>query len=86
MITYELRCESCGRQFEFRQSIREELPVECPECHGVLDLVVSGGSGFVVKGGNRRDQSEIGCSFESSGKTCCGKSERCVEPPCGTRS
>jgi putative FmdB family regulatory protein len=88
MITYEYQCESCGRQFEFRRAITEEPIDECPECHGKLGLMVSGGSGFMIKGGSQDWQHVTGngCSFETSGKTCCGQTERCGKPPCGTRS
>jgi putative FmdB family regulatory protein len=86
MITYEYQCESCGRQFEFRQDITEEPIEECPECHGKLNLIVSGGSGFAIKGGRQEQQGGNGnsCSFESTGKTCCGQEQRCGKPPCGT--
>ncbi|MDM7996272.1 MAG: zinc ribbon domain-containing protein [Acidobacteriota bacterium] len=88
MITYEYRCESCGHQFESRQRITDGFLEECPECHGRLSLVVSGGSGFVIKGGGDevRSGSTGHCSFESTGKTCCGQSERCGKPPCGAAS
>jgi putative FmdB family regulatory protein len=84
MVTYEYQCESCGRKFEFRQSITEELIEKCPECQGKLNLLVSGGSGFMIKGGGREWQGRggNGCSLESSGKTCCGREERCAKPPC----
>jgi len=88
MITYEYQCESCGRRFERRQAITEKPMAECPECHGKIYQMVSGGSGFIIKGseqgGNGRN--EKACSFEVSGKTCCGRDERCEKPPCGTES
>jgi putative FmdB family regulatory protein len=86
MITYEYQCESCGLRFEFRQAITEKPIKECPECHGELNLMVSGGSGFMIKGSSNtlKQGSGNGCSFESSGKTCCGQTERCGKPPCGT--
>jgi putative FmdB family regulatory protein len=88
MITYEYQCESCGIKFQRRQAITEELIEECPECHGKLSLIVSGGSGFMIKGGSREWQHRDGnsCSFESSGRTCCGQTERCGKPPCGAHS
>ncbi|MBN1568621.1 MAG: zinc ribbon domain-containing protein [Acidobacteria bacterium] len=88
MITYEYQCESCGRRFEFRQAITQKPIEECPECHGKLSPMVSGGSGFIIKGGSseRPTRNGNGCSFESSGKTCCGQTERCGKPPCGIRS
>jgi putative FmdB family regulatory protein len=88
MITYEYRCDSCGLQFESRQAITEEPIQECPKCQGKLSLMISGGSGFLIKGGAREphSRSRESCSFESSGKTCCGQEERCGKPPCGMRS
>jgi putative FmdB family regulatory protein len=88
MITYEYQRESCQRQFEFRQAITEQPIVEGPECHEKLSLMVSGGSGVMIKGGSQEWQHGTGnsCSFESSGQTCCGQTERCGKPPCGTRS
>ena len=84
MITYEYVCESCGLRREFRQSITEDLPVECPECRGKLQPVLSGGAGFVIKGGGTERQGADGCSLETSGKTCCGRDTRCAKPPCGS--
>jgi len=88
MITYEYQCESCGLQSEFRQAITEKLMHECPKCHGKLSLMISGGSGFMIKSGSQGPQGKNGdsCSFESTGKTCCGQEQRCGKPPCGTES
>lgn len=88
MITYEYQCESCGLRFERRQAITEEPIEKCPVCQGKILQMVSGGSGFMIKGGSQESQGRIGngCSFESSGKTCCGREERCEKPPCGTES
>ena len=84
MITYEYECETCGLTFERRQSIRDEPLIKCPECGGKVFRRISGGSGFLVKGnsGKRMDKPSRSCSFEASGKTCCGREERCTNPPC----
>jgi putative FmdB family regulatory protein len=88
MITYEYQCESCGFRFERRQAITEEPVDKCPECQGQIQQVVSGGSGFIIKGGEQIGQGrgKNGCSFESLGRTCCGQEERCGKPPCATKS
>ncbi len=85
MITYEYECESCGFRFEKRQAITEKPLEQCPECMGRVRPLISGGSGFMIKGGGREiDKRAVnGCSLASSGKTCCGREERCIKPPCG---
>jgi putative FmdB family regulatory protein len=87
MPTYEYQCDLCGLRFERRQPITEESVTECPECHGEVRRLVSGGAGFMLKGsGNHRvGRKENGCSLESSGTTCCGRDERCGKPPCGDK-
>ena len=88
MLTYEYECETCGLRFERRQSIKEEPITECPECHGKVRRLVSGGGGFIFKepGHGRAGQRGSECSLEQVGKTCCGRDERCGKPPCGDQS
>jgi putative FmdB family regulatory protein len=84
MPTYEYECEACGVKFEHRHAITDEPITECPECHAKIYQRISGGSGFIIKG-NIGKQTGIdggGCSFEASGRTCCGRDERCGKPPC----
>ena len=82
MVTYKYQCEKCGFQFEIRQAITEKPIDECPECKGKVNLMVSGGSGFMIKGGSQgaQESNRDSCSFESSGTTCCGRQERCGKP------
>jgi len=84
MITYEYECESCGFRFERRKAITEEAMETCPECGGKVHQVISGGSGFMIKDGGRGyvNQTSNGCSLATSGRTCCGRAERCSKPPC----
>lgn len=88
MLTYEYECPACQRRFERRQSMTEEPLGACPECGGAVRRRVSGGLGFVVKGGSPggRASGAGGCARESTGRTCCGREERCDKPPCGGRS
>ncbi|MDD5451900.1 MAG: zinc ribbon domain-containing protein [Desulfovibrionales bacterium] len=87
MPTYEYECEVCGLIFEWRQRITEDPVRECPECHGKVRRLVSGSVGFILKGfgHSRTGQRGGGCSPEQMGKTCCGRDERCGEPPCGDK-
>lgn len=83
MLTYEYECRACGRRFERQQAITDAPLTECPECHGEVQRLVSGGAGFLVKGGHSRVGSGTDtCSFERSGHTCCGRDKRCGKPPC----
>ncbi|MEE9913014.1 MAG: zinc ribbon domain-containing protein [Deltaproteobacteria bacterium] len=84
MPTYEYECSCCGLHFEKQQSIKDEPLKECPECQGAVQRLVSGGSGFLMKGqsSSRRDSTKS-CSLEETGKTCCGASRRCGESHCG---
>ncbi|AFV12450.1 putative regulatory protein FmdB [Thermacetogenium phaeum DSM 12270] len=84
MPTYEYVCERCGIRFERQQAVTEAPLTDCPECRGKVHRLISGGAGFILKG-QRRDRPGPGreeCSLEQSGRTCCGRSERCGKPSC----
>ena len=85
MPTYEYECESCGLKFERRQAITELPFTECPECNGKTRRLVSGGTGFILKGAGHGRMAPSGrsCSLEQVGHTCCGREERCGKPACG---
>jgi putative FmdB family regulatory protein len=83
MPTYAYECAACGLQFERRQGMSEAALVECPECGGNVRRVITGGGGFIVKGMTRGRSGHGGtCALEHAGSTCCGRAERCDEPPC----
>ncbi len=75
MPTYEYECIACGNRFERFQRMSEEPVKECPECGGRVRRLVTGGAGFIMKG-------ESGFSSRAAGRTCCGRTERCDQPPC----
>jgi putative FmdB family regulatory protein len=68
MPTYEYECGKCHKRFEQRQPITAEPVRECPACGAEVRRIVSGGSGFVIKG------SGSACAPRSSGGSCCGTS------------
>jgi putative FmdB family regulatory protein len=83
MPTYEYECRACGRRFESRQSIKDDPLAKCPSCQGDVQRVVTGGSGFIIKGGTGRTGGRgDACSLEQTGRTCCGRSTRCDQPAC----
>jgi putative FmdB family regulatory protein len=76
MPTYVYRCEKCG-EFDVTQSITAPPLDLCPNCRGAVKPVISGGSGFIIRGhGSSRSR----CERETP---CCGRDERCDKPPCG---
>jgi putative FmdB family regulatory protein len=82
MPTYEYQCDGCGARFD-REQAMSDPPVEtCPSCGAPVRRLVSGGSGFLLKGGGR-GRDDGACGFETTGRTCCGRDQRCDTPGCG---
>src|SRR3990172_5871871 len=50
MPTYDYRCKSCGFRFEKLQSITAESVKKCPKCEGVVESIITGGTGMIFKG------------------------------------
>lgn len=51
-MTYEYVCTSCNHEWEASQSIKDAPLKDCPQCHAqTAKRQVSGGTGFVLKGG-----------------------------------
>ena len=51
MPTYDYECRSCGKTFEFFQSISEPLKTKCPACgKRKLERLLGTGAGFLFKG------------------------------------
>ncbi|MDQ1353999.1 MAG: hypothetical protein QG657_4308 [Acidobacteriota bacterium] len=85
MPTYDYQCNKCGLRFERRQAMTEAPLAQCPGCGGEVHRLISGGAGFIIKGAgpHQTGRNKEGCSFEASGTTCCGRSQRCDTPSCG---
>lgn len=85
MPTYEYECEKCGWKFEKMQPITAPPLIQCPRCQGRIQRIISGGAGFIVKGAAQAAAGKSGgnCSLQRTGKTCCGRDERCGRPACG---
>lgn len=75
MPTYEYLCLSCGFKFDRFQGIKEEPLKLCPECNETVKRLITGGSGFIMKGNvNNRDFGKPSCGRET---TCCGQEYAC---------
>ncbi|HBR21235.1 MAG TPA: hypothetical protein DD713_01495, partial [Nitrospiraceae bacterium] len=55
MPVYEYKCEGCGYQFEVTHSMNEIPVVFCPECKTHSKKVITGGTGFIMKGSHQKD-------------------------------
>jgi putative FmdB family regulatory protein len=80
MPTYEYACAACGHKFERFQNMSEGPLKECPQCGGSVNRLITGGAAIILKGDAHRGGSA--CSLGETGRTCCGRDERCGAPPC----
>jgi putative FmdB family regulatory protein len=78
MLTYEYRCQKCGHQFERSQGINDAPVRRCPRCGGRVQRLITGGRGFMFKGGS--PTSKIGDSTPQNSASCCGTTNPCSDP------
>ncbi|MEE8335410.1 MAG: zinc ribbon domain-containing protein [Candidatus Neomarinimicrobiota bacterium] len=50
MPTYDYKCKQCEHEFEYFQSMSDDVLKECPQCKGDIRRLISGGSGLIFKG------------------------------------
>ena len=69
---YDFRCRQCDRVSEiFLRSIADKA-VRCPDCgSSSLERLIS--PSYLLRAGSK-----------ATGRTCCGRNERCETPPCST--
>jgi putative FmdB family regulatory protein len=70
MPIYEFRCRSCHTRFEAWLRSSQDA-VTCPNCGATL-LEKQVSAPALVSTGRR----------QQAGHTCCGREERCEQPPC----
>ena len=80
MPTYEYECNACGHRFERVQKMSDSPVSRCPECDGAVRRLISSSGAVIVRGksGDRAGS----CSLETTGRTCCGREEKCGESSC----
>ncbi len=69
MPIYEFKCKNCGKVSEFIELNFDEINLKCKFC-GSYQLIKLFSKPSLLN--NSRE----------SGKTCCGRDERCDTPPC----
>jgi len=82
MPTYEYQCRSCGHRFEAFQGMNDAPLEVCPECGENVNRLPGAGAGVIFKG---RGFYATDYKNRTSGKTCCGRTERCDNPPCSDK-
>ena len=80
MPTYEYECENCGYKFEKFQKMSDKPLDKCPNCNGHVKRLIGKGTGVIFKGSGFYSTDYK--NNVSSGRTCCGRTERCEKPPC----
>lgn len=80
MPKYDYRCNACGELFEVIHSMQETEDRPCPKCAAPSRRIITGGSGFIMKGSADAGHSRPRCG---SATTCCGSATPCAEPHCG---
>ncbi len=70
MPIYEYRCRSCGKVLEVMvQGFINPGAPDCPNCGQEMERRLSSPAAVMQKD-------------HHSGRTCCGREERCEKPPC----
>ena len=82
MPTYDYKCDACGHGFERFQGMSEPPLRKCPQCGKPVRRLIGSGTAIHVKGGSSGGAGKS-CSLESTGRTCCGRDERCGKTGCG---
>ena len=74
-MTYEYACAACGHQWEAEQSIKDSPLKTCVSCRkNTAKRLVSGGTGFLLKGGGWYADGYGSKSTASSGEASASKS------------
>ena len=50
MPNYEYKCNDCAHKFTVFQKITDKPVKKCPKCDGNVERLISGGTGFILKG------------------------------------
>ncbi len=80
MPTYEYECKKTGEIYEVTQKITDPPLEKCPDCGGPVQKLISGGTGFIMKGApciNKGAAPQCG-----QAQRCCGASEHCGNDSC----
>jgi len=74
MPTYEYYCAACGKRFDIFQGINDAPTEKCPSCGKSVKRVISGGSGFIMKGSSVKSPA---CPNSCCSENACGMYNQC---------
>jgi len=76
MPTYDYKCEKCGHQFEFFQSMKDDRLTDCPldECDGNVQRLIGTGAGIIFKGSGFYETDYRSDSYKKAAKADSSKS------------
>jgi putative FmdB family regulatory protein len=92
MPTYDYQCQTCGHQFEAKQSMKDPHLTECPQtgCPGPVKRKIGLGAGFIFKGSGfyitdyRSDAYKAAAKKDSEGSS--AAAAPAASPPASTSS
>ena len=85
MPTYEYLCDGCRNRFDLFQLMSAAPATSCPTCGGPVRRLPGTGSAFLIRGGPRTPSPPPRLGRCGHSAPCCGRAERCDEPPCEER-
>ena len=70
MPTYDYKCQTCGHQFEFFQSMKDDRLTDCPleGCAGPVKRLLGTGAGIIFKGSGFYETDYRSDSYKKSAK------------------
>ena len=78
MPLYQYICDACGGKFEEKQSMNDAPLERCPSCGGPARRLITGGSGFMIKGKPAAAVPKCGRDAPCCGMNApCGRSGEC---------
>jgi len=84
-MTYDYLCTSCGHSWEAEQRISEDPLKQCPVCKEMsAKRQVSGGAGFILKGGGWYSDLYSSPKAAKSSEKPAESSSACAAGACGT--
>jgi putative FmdB family regulatory protein len=79
MPTYGYKCSSCGKTFDVFHGMVDNPVNKCPDCGKSVKRLISGGSGFIMKGRTSSCGEMPACAQTGQ---CCADSGSCAMGHC----
>ena len=80
MPTYDYLCTGCGQTFEVFQKMSDEPLSSCPDCGAPARRRITGGTGFIFKGGGFYITDHRSQEYKDKAAAEAGKAKACRRP------